>query len=72
MPVQNDSLLGSEDCVQVLQRGASGRLMGLMPHPEAFMHFTNHPRWTREKLAEEGEGLILFRNALKYVRENLL
>lgn len=50
----------------------TGLLMGLMPHPEAFTHFTNHPRWTREKLAEEGEGLILFRNAMEYVRENLL
>ena len=49
----------------------TGRLMGLMPHPEAFTHFTNHPRWTREKLAEEGEGLILFRNAAEYVRKNL-
>ena len=41
----------------------TGRLMGLMPHPEAFTHFTNHPRWTREDLAEDGEGLILFKNA---------
>lgn len=50
----------------------TGRLMGLMPHPEAFTHFTNHPRWTREQLAEEGDGLILFRNAAKYVKENLI
>jgi phosphoribosylformylglycinamidine synthase len=50
----------------------TGRLMGLMPHPEAFTHFTNHPRWTRETLAEEGEGLILFRNAADYVRKNLV
>ena len=50
----------------------TGRLMGLMPHPEAFTHFTNHPRWTREKMSEEGEGLIMFRNAANYVRENLL
>jgi len=50
----------------------SGRLMGLMPHPEAFLHRTNHPRWTRESLPEEGDGLILFRNAAEYVRSNLL
>ncbi|MCH8075893.1 MAG: phosphoribosylformylglycinamidine synthase subunit PurQ, partial [SAR324 cluster bacterium] len=24
-----------------------GTVMGLMPHPEAFNHYTNHPRWTR-------------------------
>ena len=51
---------------------ATGRLMGLMPHPEAFHHRTNHPRWTREDLPEEGAGLILFRNAVEYVRGHLL
>ncbi|MBI1922425.1 MAG: phosphoribosylformylglycinamidine synthase subunit PurQ [Geobacter sp.] len=50
----------------------TGRLMGLMPHPEAFVHRTQHPRWTREELPEEGAGLILFQNAVKYVRENIL
>lgn len=50
----------------------SGRLMGLMPHPEAFVHYTQHPRWTREDLPEEGDGLILFRNAAEYVRKNLV
>jgi phosphoribosylformylglycinamidine synthase len=50
----------------------TGRLMGLMPHPEAFLHRTNHPRWTRETLPEEGDGLILFRNAVDYVRSSLI
>lgn len=50
----------------------SGRLMGLMPHPEAFVHYTQHPRWTREELPEEGDGLILYKNAAEYVRKNLL
>ncbi|MCK5100148.1 MAG: phosphoribosylformylglycinamidine synthase subunit PurQ [Desulfobacteraceae bacterium] len=27
----------------------TGRIFGLMPHPEAYNHFTNHPDWTREK-----------------------
>ena len=48
----------------------TGRIMGLMPHPEAFVHRTQHPRWTREDLPEEGEGLIFFKNAAKYVKEN--
>jgi phosphoribosylformylglycinamidine synthase len=48
----------------------TGRIMGLMPHPEAFVHRTQHPRWTREELPEEGEGLIFFKNAAKYVKEN--
>ena len=50
----------------------TGRLMGLMPHPEAFVHYTQHPRWTREDLPEEGDGLILFKNAAEYVRKNLV
>ncbi len=53
----------------------TGRVVGLMPHPEAFNHFTNHPDWTflREKyrrehrsIPEEGEGIKLFRNAVNF------
>ena len=51
---------------------STGRLMGLMPHPEAFVHYTQHPRWTREGLPEEGDGLILYNNAAKYVKNNLI
>ncbi len=50
----------------------TGRLMGLMPHPEAFVHYTQHPRWTREHLPEEGDGLILYKNAALYARQNLI
>lgn len=46
----------------------TGRIFGLMPHPEAFLHRTNHPRWTREELPEEGMGLALFRNAADFLR----
>jgi phosphoribosylformylglycinamidine (FGAM) synthase-like amidotransferase family enzyme len=46
----------------------SGRLFGLMPHPEAYLHRVNHPRWTREKLPEEGHGLLIFRNAVNFIR----
>jgi phosphoribosylformylglycinamidine synthase len=49
----------------------TGRVFGLMPHPEAFLHRTNHPRWTREELPEEGDGLRMFRNAYEYVKGNL-
>jgi len=48
-----------------------GRVFGMMPHPEAFQHRTNHPRWTREELPEEGAGVAIFRNAVEYVKENL-
>jgi phosphoribosylformylglycinamidine synthase I len=49
----------------------TGRLFGLMPHPEAYLHYTNHPRWTREKLPEEGMGLSIFRNAVDFIRKSL-
>jgi phosphoribosylformylglycinamidine synthase len=44
----------------------TGRVLGLMPHPERHVLPTQHPRWTREGLAEEGDGLALFRNAVRY------
>jgi phosphoribosylformylglycinamidine synthase I len=60
---------------------STGRIFGVMPHPEAYNHYTNHPDWTRkrEELArmgkqmvdEEGEGIAIFRNAVKYIRKNL-
>jgi len=43
-----------------------GTIFGLMPHPERFLSRTNHPRWTREKLAEEGDGASFFSNAYEY------
>ncbi len=49
----------------------TGRVFGMMPHPEAYQHRTNHPRWTREELPEEGAGVAIFRNAVEYVREKL-
>ena len=45
----------------------TGRVFGLMPHPEAYLHRTNHPRWTREELPEEGAGLKIFKNAVDYL-----
>lgn len=49
----------------------TGRIFGMMPHPEAFSHRTNHPAWTREELPEEGAGVAVFRNAVEYAKENL-
>lgn len=46
----------------------SGRVLGLMPHPERFLFATQHPRWTRLGLKGEGDGLKLFRNAMDYFR----
>jgi phosphoribosylformylglycinamidine synthase len=44
----------------------TGRVLGLMPHPERHILPTQHPRWTRLGLAPEGDGLLLFRNAVNF------
>jgi phosphoribosylformylglycinamidine synthase subunit PurQ / glutaminase len=42
----------------------SGRIFGLMPHPERFLRWENHPRWTREPRRAEGDGVRFFRHAI--------
>ena len=44
----------------------TGRVLGLMPHPERHVDPTQHPQWTRRPRAPEGDGLALFRNAVQY------
>jgi phosphoribosylformylglycinamidine synthase len=46
----------------------TGHLYGMMPHPEAYLFKTNHPRWTREEVPEIGMGRKIFENALDYCR----
>lgn len=45
-----------------------GHILGLMPHPEAFHHVTNHPGWTRGEM--DPPGTLLFVNAVRYLREH--
>jgi phosphoribosylformylglycinamidine synthase len=47
---------------------ATGRVLGLMPHPERHILPTQHPQWTRLGLAAEGDGMRLFRNAVAYFK----
>jgi phosphoribosylformylglycinamidine synthase subunit PurSL len=53
----------------------SGRVLGIMPHPERAIHFTQLPHWTflKEQYAKEGKavpavgpGLQVFQNAVRY------
>lgn len=46
----------------------SGHILGLMPHPEAFHHVTNHPGWTRGDL--NAPGTIIFANAVRFLKNN--
>lgn len=45
---------------------ASGRIFGLMPHPERFVRWTQHPRWGREPSRDSGDGLQVFVNAVEW------
>ena len=42
----------------------TGRVLGLMPHPERHSDPLQPPRWTRDGPAPEGDGLRYFRRAL--------
>ncbi|MDP3181426.1 MAG: phosphoribosylformylglycinamidine synthase I [Desulfobaccales bacterium] len=57
---------------------ASGRVLGLMPHPEAHITSTQHPTWTLDAETwrrrgepypeKAGAGLTFFKNAVEYLR----
>jgi phosphoribosylformylglycinamidine synthase I len=47
----------------------SGRVLGLMPHPERFVTWTQHPCWTSQPARPEGDGLAIFRRAVGYFGE---
>lgn len=44
----------------------TGRVCGLMPHPERHVDRTQHPRWTRRSTDAPPDGLAVFRNAVSY------
>lgn len=44
----------------------TGRIFGLMPHPERFVTWTQHPCWTSLPERAEGDGLDVFRRAVSY------
>jgi phosphoribosylformylglycinamidine synthase len=53
----------------------TGRILGLMPHPERGMFFVQRPDWTLQKeelvrkgktLPEFSDGLQIFKNAVQY------
>ena len=51
---------------------STGRILGLMPHPERHFLALQHPAWTRNSHREElGQGARMFENGVKYVKKNL-
>lgn len=58
----------------------TGRVLGMMAHPEAAVFFTQHPHWIRKKeelklehkpIPTYGDGLALFKNAIHYLEEGV-
>ena len=47
---------------------ATGRILGLMPHPERHVHRTQHPQWTRLGAEGEPDGVAIFTNAVGYFK----
>jgi len=56
---------GSQDDIAGIT-DTTGRVLGMMPHPEAYLARENHPRWTREHDVAGGFEL-LFQNAVAHV-----
>ena len=51
----------------------TGRILGMMPHPERHFSPLNHPAWTRkDHLSHLGQGANIFLNGVRYAREQLL
>ncbi len=52
----------------------SGQILGIMPHPEAYLSLYNHPNWGQIKrqnptVSEAGEGLQIFVNIVEHLRK---
>lgn len=60
---------GSVDSIAGLT-DSTGRVLGLMPHPERFTRPTHHPHWSRFKDKPDPDGMTIFNNAVKFIRQN--
>lgn len=61
---------GSQDDIAALT-DSTGRILGMMPHPERFVHITQHPWWTRLGQRDDvGDGLSIFVNAVNYIQSH--
>jgi len=49
----------------------TGRILGMMPHPERHALPIQHPRWTREGLKDQGDGLRIFQRAVRFAEEHI-
>lgn len=47
---------------------STGRIIGLMPHPEKFVDHTQHPNWRRKNYDKRDDGSFLFKNMIKFAK----
>jgi len=52
---------------------ATGRILGIMPHPERYVTYTQHPHWQRltGKIPMAGVGLQIFKNGVHFIKNDL-
>jgi len=62
---------GSVDSIAGLT-DKTGRVLGLMPHPERHVRATQHPHWTRLEGDGGCDGMTIFNNAVRYIAESFL
>jgi len=66
---------GSElNCAGLIN--SQGNVLGMMPHPEAFLSLYNHPNWGKIKrenpnISEEGQGIKLFQNIKNHLKKTI-
>ncbi len=56
----------------------TGRIIGIMPHPEKFVEITQHPNWRRWKYNSDGvparqslgDGGVFFQNMIKFANQS--
>ena len=49
----------------------TGRILGLMPHPERHINIRQHPRWEKTALSGNGDGFLIFKNGVEYAKKHL-
>ena len=64
--IYNDRNPNGSECDIAGITDTTGRILGLMPHPEAFLTPENHPMWKRQEI-KEAAGLALLKNGVNYI-----
>jgi len=63
---------GSEDDIAGICN-STGRVFGLMPHPERNIMKYHHPQWTRNEIGgNHSDGFLIFKNACDFARSEIV